>query len=430
VEEDMKTILSSIAAASLLAALATAQPQRRYTVIDLGTLGGTYSTSFGINNAGDVAGQAATPAQTDGFAATAFAWSKQKGITNLGVFGPLLFPACPTCSSDAPAVGASGEVAMGSEIAELDPTGEDFCQFYNLFDPASAHHRQCRGGIWRNGVITPLPNLPGGNNANVFWMNNLGQVSGVAENSTFDSSCSAVTPFQVHRFQPVIWGPNGEIQRVLSPLVTKDVTDTVANAFTINDHGQTVGNSGSCSTLGLPPAAINNSTASHAVLWESDGSVHDLGTLGGAFNGASSINNRGEVVGAAQSPKDGTVHAFLWNRQTGMLDYGAFPGAVATIVGCCHTNNDLGQIVGFTIEPANPYFGRAVIWQGTQPTDLNNFVRDAGPFVYLTGAFSTAELILSQMLAAERRASLMPRNHAAENEPELVAMWRAASRLQ
>jgi len=37
----MKKIQTSIAAATLLAALATAQPQRRYTVIDLGTLGGT-----------------------------------------------------------------------------------------------------------------------------------------------------------------------------------------------------------------------------------------------------------------------------------------------------------------------------------------------------------------------------------------------------
>ena len=382
----MKTILTSIAAASLLAALATAQPQARYRVMDLGTLGGTYSSGFGINNANDVAGQAATPAQTGGFAATAFLWSRQKGITNLGVFGTPLFPSCPACNSDAAAVGASGEVAVGSEIAALDPIGEDFCQFYNPSDPTSANHRGCRGGIWRNGVITVLPNLPGGNNNNAFWMNSLGQVSGFAENGTFDSSCSMATPFQVQRFQPVIWSPDGQIQRVLSPLVSKG--DTVAYAFTINDLGQTVGNSGLCSTTGMPPFAINSSTASHAVLWERDGSVHDLGSLGGALNGASSINNQGEVVGVAQSPTDGTIHAFFWTRKTGMLDYGAFPGAVATVVGCCHTNNDRGEIVGFTVEPANPYFGRAILWQGTQPKDLNAFVRDPGPFIQLTGAFS------------------------------------------
>jgi probable HAF family extracellular repeat protein len=382
VEKYMKTILISIAAGPLLAVLALAQPKPSYKVIDLGTLGGSYSLGFAVNNSGDVAGQAATPAQTDGFAATAFVWSRQKGIQGLGVFGPPLFPDCPTCSSDAAAIGANGAVAMGSEIATLDPNGEDFGQF-NPFNPT---HRVIRGAIWRNGVMTPLPNLPGGNNNNVFWMNNLGQIAGVAENGTFDPSCSTVTPFQVRRFQAVIWGPNGEIQRVLSPLVSKG--DTVANAFTINDHGQAVGNSGLCSTTGLPPFAVSSSTASHAVLWESDGSVHDLGSLGGAVNGASSINNQGEVVGGAQSPADGTIHAFLWTKRTGMLDYGAFPGAVATVVGCCHTNNDRGEIVGFSVEPANPYFGRALIWQGPLPKDLNDFVEDPGTFVHLTGAFS------------------------------------------
>jgi uncharacterized membrane protein len=143
-----------------------------------------------------------------------------------------------------------------------------------------------------------------------------------------------------------------------------------------------------CSTIGLPPFAIPNTTAAHAVLWEKDGSIRYLGSLGGGVDIANSINNRGEVLGGGLSPKDGTIHAFLWTRQTGMLDYGAFPGAVATVVGCCHTNNDRGEIVGFTVEPANPYFGRALIWQGTQPKDLNDFLRDSGPFVHLTGAFS------------------------------------------
>jgi len=364
-----------------------------YRVVDLGTLGGAYSFGGGINNAGDVAGAAATTAQTDGFAATAALWRKQKGeggereererrlaIKELGVLGPPFFPACPTCNSGAAAVGALGEVAVGSEIATLDPNGEDFGQY----DPPNATHRVTRGAIWRSGVMMALPNLPDGNNANVFWINNLGQISGVAENGTFDFSCSQVTPFQVQRFQPVIWGPNGQIQRVLSPLKT----DWVAYAFTINDIGEVVGASGLCATTGLPPAAINNTVATHAILWERDGSITDLGNLGGAANIASSINNHREVVGTAQSPKDGTVHAFFWTRKTGILDYGAFPGAVATVPGCCHTINDRGEIVGFTVEPNNPYFGRALIWQGTEPKDLNDFIRDPGPFVQLTGAFS------------------------------------------
>jgi len=363
----------------------------RYAITDLGTLGGTYSFAFGINNAGEIAGAAATSAQTDGFAVTAFLWTKQKGITPLGVLGPLLFPACPTCNSGAAAVGALGQVAMGSEIATLDPNDQDFGQW----DPAAPTHRVTRAVIFRNGVMKALPNLPGGKNANPFWINNRGQVSGVAETDSEDLSCSIGPngpsepnglngPNLKRGFLPVIWEPNGEIQE-LSPLISEG--DTVAIAFTINDQGEAVGNSGMCSTTGLPPFAINFSTASHAVLWDKEG-VHDLGSLGGAYNGASSINNRGEVVGMAQSPKDGTNHAFLWTRQTGMLDYGTFPGAVATVVPCCHTNNDRGEIVGFSFEPTNPFGGRALIWQGKEPKDLNDFVRDPGPFVQLQQALS------------------------------------------
>ena len=223
----MKMILACIVAGNLVAALA--QPQPRYTVIDLGTLGGTYSFAFGINNAGDVAGAAATPSQTDGFASTAFLWTRQNGIVDLGTLGTPAFPACPTCNSGAAAVGASGEVAMGSEIAAMDPNGEDFGQW----QPFSPTHRVTRGVIWRNGFMTVLPNLPGGNNNNVFWVNSPGQASGFAETDVYDPSCSIGTPFQVRRYLPVIWTPNGEIERVLSPLVSRG--DTVAYGFTIND---------------------------------------------------------------------------------------------------------------------------------------------------------------------------------------------------
>src|SRR5262245_59579620 len=111
----MKKLLTSLAACNLLLAVASAQPQPRYDVIDLGTLGGTYSIGFGINNFGFVAGAAATPHQTDGFAATAFLWTKPTGMDNLRVLGPPAFPLCPTCNSGAAGIGLLGQVAMGSE---------------------------------------------------------------------------------------------------------------------------------------------------------------------------------------------------------------------------------------------------------------------------------------------------------------------------
>jgi len=383
VDTTMKSILASIAACSLIPAFAAAQPQPRYTVIDLGTLGGAYSFAFGINGAGEITGSAATPSQTDGFSATAFLWTKHRGISSLGILGPPAFPFCATCNSGAAAVGAAGEVAMGSEIAALDPNGEDFGQWI----PPAPTHRVTLAAIWRNGILSALPTLPGGNNANVFWINNLGQASGVSETDFPDASCSNVTPFQVRRFLPVIWGPDGQIERVLSPLVSKG--DTVAYAFTINDNGQAVGASGLCSTTGLPPAAINNTVAAHAVMWDKDGSITDLGSLGGAANVAANINNRGEVVGTSPSLEDSTIHAFKWTKQSGMLDYGALPGAVATVPGCCHTLNDRGDIVGFAVFPDGDM--RAVLWQGAEPKDLNDFVLAPSPFVQLLAANSISD---------------------------------------
>jgi uncharacterized membrane protein len=380
----MRLIYSSIAACSLLAGLSAAQPQPRYTVIDLGALGGAYSVPFGINGAGEVAGAAATSAQTDGFASTAFLWTK-KGMTNL-IRNTALFADCPTCNSAAAAVASSGAIAIGSEIARLDPNGEDFGQWEGPFLPAT--HRVTLGFILKNGVMTQLKNLKGGNNANVFWMNNLGEVSGVAETDVSDPSCSSVTPFQVRRFKGVVWGPNGDIERTLEPLQP----DWVSYALTINDRGQVVGASGPCATTGMPPYALNNTTAAHAVLWDPDGSITDLGTLGGAMNIANNVNNRGEVLGTSPSPEDGTVHVFKWTRETGIRDYGAFPGAAATVAGCCHVLNDRGEIVGFSMEPENPpNFGRALIWKGAEPKDLNDFVRAPSPFVQLLAASSISD---------------------------------------
>ena len=76
----MKTILTSIAASSLLAALAHSHA----TVTDSHV--GRDELWHGINNAGWVAGGAATVSQTGGVAQTAFLWHGGHMI-NLGTLG-------------------------------------------------------------------------------------------------------------------------------------------------------------------------------------------------------------------------------------------------------------------------------------------------------------------------------------------------------
>ena len=281
VAASVAVVVTSIVVSSLLLGPAMAKPAPSYTVTDLGTLGGTYSYGYGVNNAGVVTGGAATPTQTGGLAQTAFLWYRGS-ITDLGTLGG---PACPTCNSETSPPNARGEVPIFSDTGKEDPNNEDFCSF--------GTHLQCLGAIWQNGILTALPTLVGGNNDSAFDINNQGEVVGWSENGTPDSTCSPSTPFQVLRYEAVIWGPNGEIREL--PLLGGD---TVGFAFGINDNGQIVGSSGLCSNTTLPPIVP---AGQHAVLWSKDGSATDLGNLGGSpqDNVATSINNRGEVVGAS-----------------------------------------------------------------------------------------------------------------------------------
>jgi probable HAF family extracellular repeat protein len=126
-----------------------------YRVTDLGTLGGTYSYGYGINNAGQVAGGSATASQVGGLAQTAFLWSRGQ-MQNLGTLGGQ--------NSAAGGVNARGEAAIGSETANPDPNNEDSCTF--------GTHAQCLPAIWTQGTLKPLFPLPGGNNAAAINVNN------------------------------------------------------------------------------------------------------------------------------------------------------------------------------------------------------------------------------------------------------------------
>ena len=229
--------------------------------------------------------------------------------------------------------------------------------------------------------MTALPALTGGHNGQALWANNRGQVVGVAEDGTVDSTCANATPFQVLRFHAVMWGPNGEVYK-LRPLHG----DTVGFAFGINDHGQAVGTSGLCSNTALPPFATGPQ-APHAVLWEKDGTPVDLGSLvsGGTINIPGAINDWGEVAGGSQS-SGGAPHAFLWAKQTGIQDLGTLSGDFLSAAPCCHTINNKRQIVGFSL-PGPLGSGRAFLWQNGIMTDLNTLIPANSPW-YLQSALS------------------------------------------
>ncbi len=352
----MKTILASIAAGSLLAALAmAAPPQRSYTVTDLGAVGNPPGQPYFVTNNGMVSG-AATAA--NGAMHAVFWYKGQKiDIGAPGLGGP-----------NSTALGVNERGQFVGEAESSAPNSEDFCGFNAYGFPSDT---ACLPFLWQNGVMTKLPTL-GGANGIANTINNRGDVVGNAENDTKDPGCP------VFQFKPVIW-ENGKIQ----PLPTY-AGDPVGAALAINDNGQAVGISGPCSAFN-PNLGLYLVDA-HALLWE-NGVVTDLGSLGGpagTFGGnhACAINNKGQVVGHSDLTGDTTFHAYVWTRETGMKDLETLPGDFASLaLGI----NDKGEIVGASLSAT--FSERAVLWENDVMTDLNTLI-PANSALYLQQAES------------------------------------------
>src|SRR5580698_8538905 len=226
-----------------------------------------------------------------------------------------------------------GDSVGMSETSVLDPNGEDLCGF--------GTHLTCLPFFWANGHMYALPAV-GGNNGQASAVNDSGQVAGYAENGTADSTCPTGTEnFMVDL--PVMW-TKGKAQ----PLPTIG-SDPDGVAFGINGHNQIVGQ------------AVNSDGTVLAALWQNN-VVTSLGGLlpGDVSTFATSINNRGQVVGSAFNSTSSWSHGLLWQNGV-MTDLNTvFPASSNLYVISASNINESGQIAGMAVEMAGPNAGNIV----------------------------------------------------------------------
>jgi probable HAF family extracellular repeat protein len=234
----------------------------------------------------------------------------------------------------------SGEAVGMSETSVPDPDGEDVCGFGTRLT--------CRGFLWQNGHMSALPTL-GGNNGSASDINNRGQIAGTAETTVpDDSGCLPSNPAKFSL--PVLW-ENGKIQQL--PTVDDDPDGL---SFAINDQGQAVGYSGTCTN------------AIHALLWENSTAfvLPDLGT-GASAHG---INNQGQIVGIIGSADGSTIYGALWQNRV-LTNLGTLPGDFAALATGI---NSRGQVVGSTLDSSFSNWLHGFIWQNGVMTDLNTLI--------------------------------------------------------
>lgn len=257
------------------------------TLTDLGTLGGPFSWAVAINDSGQVVGGSSTTSSL--FPGRAFSWTEEGGMIDVGTLGGEW--------SVAVAVNSVGQVVGHSST----DTGD-----------AHAFSWTSASGMVDLGTL-------GGNRSIAVAVNDNGEVAGVSTTASGDE-------------RAFLWtSSDGMIDLGTLSGAFSEIGWTWFSALgspggpALSDSGQVVGWS------------ETSTGAVHAFSW-TDGSMEDLGTLGGEMSFALSVNTIGQVAGVAQFPQ----HAFLWTPEAGMVDLGTLGGEASEAVSI----NDAGQVAG------------------------------------------------------------------------------------
>ena len=233
--------------------------------------------------------------------------------------------------------------------------------------------------LWHNGVMSDLGTL-GGSRSRAASINTSGHVVGGAS-MTLNPAAAGPLPVAERRHDRSRHAGR-ELSFATAINASGDVVggasmtlDPAGRAFlwqngVMSDLGTLGGNYSSATSINASGQIVGvsrtTSGTEHAFLWQ-DAVMTDLGTLGGSFSGAHAINASGQIVGYTDMSRDETLHAFLWQDGV-MSDLGTLGGASTYALDI----NASGQVVGgattyhFGDEP-----GRAFLWQNGVMTDLN-----------------------------------------------------------
>jgi probable HAF family extracellular repeat protein len=358
-----------------------------YRVTDLGTLGGTWSIAYGLNDRGQVVGIANVAGDANWHG---FLW--QNGVmTDLGTLGG--------GNSYAIGISASSVVTGGSETT--DPNGDDFCTNGIVGTTAVCHTFN-----WKNGVMTDLGTL-GGLNSGSNAINDRQQISAQSEITATDPN------FGFPEAHAALYqrGTIHDLGAIGGPL-------SWGNG--INNRGELTG----ASSLSFDVDPTIGWYDFHAVLFD-HGTIQDLGTLGGTFSNGIGINQGGQVTGYSLTANDAASVPFIW--QDGTMT--AINPVAGDSVGTGWGISDSGQVVGSSGPITAPV--HAFIWSHGATTDLNTRIpaNSGWQLTWATGINARGQIVGQGIIGGQYHAFLLTPSSSGEAAIELGTTVSAASVL-